>query len=317
MRLVFMGTPEFAVPTLAALVAAGHDVAGVLTQPPRPQGRGHQLQPTPVDAFARSQGLPVFHPLSLKTLAARDLLMGFDAELAIVVAYGLILPPRILAVPPLGCINLHGSLLPRWRGAAPIQRAIMAGDAATGVEVMQMEAGLDTGPVYLSEQIPLGPADTAGSVTARLATLGADLMVRAVAAMGRGSITPVPQAADGATYAQKLTAADQRIDWAAPAHVIDAQVRGLSPHPGAFTTAAFAGAPERVRILFTQLTARRTTLAAGTVLPPEPGAPETIDVAAGDGAVVRLRTLQRAGRGVQDAAAFRRGAPQLDGLTFG
>src|SRR3954468_2521338 len=244
LRLAFMGTPDFAVPTLGELIAQGHDIACVYSQPPRPKGRGMTLEPGPVHRFALDAKLPVRTPLSLKDPQQQSLFAELDLDAAVVVAYGLLLPKAILDAPRLGCFNLHGSLLPRWRGAPPIQRAIMAGDEQTGVMVMQMEEGLDTGPVLMAERVRIG-RKTSGELTAELSRLGADLMVRALGALERGAITPQPQAEAGVTYARKITKDEARIDWSKSAAEIEAMVRGLAPSPGAFTEAR----GERLKIL--------------------------------------------------------------------
>src|SRR5471032_629505 len=234
LRLAFMGTPDFAVPTLAELIAQGHDIAAVYSQPPRPAGRGMALEPGPVHKFAQSAKLPVRIPLSLKGADEQAAFAALNLDAAIVVAYGLLLPKAILDTPRLGCFNLHGSLLPRWRGAAPIQRAVMAGDAETGVMVMQMEEGLDTGPVLMAERTPIG-RKTSGELAAELSRLGADLMVRALGALERGAVTPRAQDADGVSYARKILKEEARIDWSKSAHEVDGHIRGLSPFPGAWT----------------------------------------------------------------------------------
>ena len=234
LRLAFMGTPDFAVPTLAELIAQGHDIACVYSQPPRPKGRGMALEKTAVHIFAESAKLPVRTPVSLKGAEEQAEFAALNLDAAIVVAYGLLLPKAILEAPRMGCFNLHGSLLPRWRGAAPIQRAVMAGDAQTGVMVMQMDEGLDTGAVLMAERVPVG-RKTSGELTAELSRLGADLMMRALGALERGAVTPQPQAADGVTYAKKILKDEARIDWTRSAAEIDGLVRGLSPFPGAFT----------------------------------------------------------------------------------
>ena len=234
MRIVFMGTPEFAKATLAELVAAGHDIAAVYTQPPRPAGRGMAERPSPVHAFAEQQGLDVRYPTSLKGEDAQAAFRALEADAAVVVAYGLLLPAAILEAPREGCFNLHGSELPRWRGAAPIQRAIMAGDTHTAVMVMRMEEGLDTGPVCLAERIEIGAEMTAGELHDVMAVIGAGLMVRALAALERGSLTATPQSAEGVTYAEKISKAEARIDFNRPAVEVHNKIRGLSPFPGAW-----------------------------------------------------------------------------------
>ena len=245
LRLAFMGTPDFAVPTLAELIAQGHDIVAVYSQPPRPKGRGMALEPGPVHRFAESAKIPVRTPVSLKGAAEQEEFARLNLDAAIVVAYGLLLPKAILQAPKLGCFNLHGSLLPRWRGAAPIQRAVMAGDEETGVMVMQMDEGLDTGPVLMAEKVRIG-RKTSGDLTGELSRLGADLMVRALGALERGGVTPQPQSAEGVTYAKKITKDEARIDWSKSAHEIDCQIRGLAPSPGAFTEVK----GERLKVLY-------------------------------------------------------------------
>ncbi len=235
MRLVFMGTPDFSVPALDALAAGGHDIACVLSQPPRPGGRGQRPRPSPVQVRAEALGLPVRTPATLRDPAEQAALAALGADVAVVVAYGLLLPRAILAAPARGCLNIHASLLPRWRGAAPIQRALMAGDPETGISIMAMEAGLDTGPVLLREAIPIGPRDTAGTLHDRLAALGARLIVDALARLD--TLTPAPQPEVGVTYAAKIDKAEARVDWTRPAAQVDRLIRGLSPSPGAWTEA--------------------------------------------------------------------------------
>jgi methionyl-tRNA formyltransferase len=233
MRLIFMGTPDFSVPALDALVAAGHEVACVYTQPPRPGGRGQRPRPSAVQARAEALGLPVRSPVNFREPADRDRMAALGADLGVVVAYGLILPQAVLSGPAAGCLNIHASLLPRWRGAAPIQRAILAGDAETGVSIMRMEAGLDTGPVLLREAVPIAPGDTAGTLHDALAALGARLIVEALARLD--GLVAVPQDEAVATYAAKIDKAEARVDWTRPAEAVDRQIRGLSPNPGAWT----------------------------------------------------------------------------------
>ncbi len=298
MRLIFMGTPAFSVPALEALVAAGHEVACVYTQPARPGGRGQRARPSPVQVRAEALGLPVRSPAKLRDPGEQAALAAVGAEIAVVVAYGLILPQAVLAAPARGCLNIHASLLPRWRGAAPIQRAIMAGDAETGISIMAMEAGLDTGPVLLREAVPIGARDTAGTLAERLAGLGGEMVVAALA--GLDGLVAVPQPEVGVTYAAKIDKAEARVDWRRPAVEVDRLIRGLAPAPGAW--AEIGG--ERVKLLLSEV-------AEGT------GAPgEVMDgglvVACGEGAV-RLLVLQRAGGGAVEAAAFLRGRPVAAG----
>jgi methionyl-tRNA formyltransferase len=302
MRIVFMGTPEFAVPTLSEIVAGGHEVVAAYTRAPRPAGRGQAERKSPVQVSAEGFGIPVLTPRTLKDADAQGVFALHDADVAVVVAYGLLLPKPILEGPRLGCLNLHGSLLPRWRGAAPIQRAIMAGDTRTGVMVMRMEEGLDTGPVGLVEEMPIGPDTTAGELHDRMMLVGADLMGRALAALERGSLDFTPQAEAGATYASKVEKAETRIDWARPAPEVHNHIRGLSPFPGAWFELALNGVPVRIKAL-------RSTLATGSGLP---GSilDDQLTVACGEGAV-RLSVVQREGKGAMDAATFLRGAGPL------
>ncbi len=246
LRLVFMGTPEFAVPTLVEITGRGHDVAAVYTRAPKPAGRGMELQPSPVEREARRFGLPVLTPKNLKSEEAQAEFRSHGADAAVVVAYGLILPKPILDAPPLGCFNLHASALPRWRGAAPINRAIMAGDAETAVMVMRMEEGLDTGPIAMAERVAIAPDMTAGELHDQLARLGADLMVRALAALERDALTLTPQPETGITYAAKIDKAETRIDWRLPWKTVHDHCRGLSPFPGAwFEIGGDGGKPPR------------------------------------------------------------------------
>ena len=293
LRLAFMGTPDFAVPTLAELIAQGHDIAAVYSQPPRPKGRGMALEPGPVQKFAEAAKLPVRTPLSLKGAEEQAAFAALDLDVAIVVAYGLLLPKAILDAPQLGCFNLHGSLLPRWRGAAPIQRAVMAGDAETGVMVMRMNEGLDTGPVLMAERVAVG-RKTSGDLTAELSRLGADLMVRALGALERGAVAPRPQPEDGVTYAKKISKEESRIDWSKSAQEIDCHIRGLSPFPGAWTEVT----GERLKILYAEPVA-----GSGN-----PGAAldDALTVACGKDAL-RLVKVQRAGKSVMDAAELLKG----------
>jgi methionyl-tRNA formyltransferase len=301
LRLAFMGAPEFAAPSLTEIVAAGHEVVCVYTQPPRPAGRGQAPRRTPVHDLAESLGLPVRTPASLRTPEEQAAFAALDLDAAIVVAYGLILPPAILAAPRFGCLNLHPSPLPRWRGAAPVQRAIMAGDALTAVQIMRMDEGLDTGPILLSESAAIGADDTAGALTQRLARQGAQLWPRALAALERGALTETPQADEGAAYAAKIGKAEARIDWTRPAAEIDRLIRGLSPFPGAWFEMETPKGPARVKALGARPEPELTG-PAGEVLD------AALAVGTGAGAV-RLTRLQREGRPALDAEAFLRGAP--------
>ena len=293
LRLAFMGTPDFAVPALAELIAQGHDIAAVYSQPPRPKGRGMALEPGPVHKFAAGAGLPVRTPLSLKGEAEQAEFAALGLDAAIVVAYGLLLPKPILDAPALGCFNMHGSLLPRWRGAAPIQRAVMAGDAETGVMVMQMEEGLDTGPVLMAERVAVG-RKTSGELASELSRLGADLMVRSLGALERGGVTAVPQSEDGVTYAKKILKDEARIDWTKSAYEIDCLVRGISPFPGAWTEVN----GERLKVLYAEPVSGNG--APGTALD------DALTIACGSGAL-RLRKVQRAGGKAMEADALLKG----------
>ncbi|MEI4194520.1 methionyl-tRNA formyltransferase [Roseovarius sp. E0-M6] len=301
MRVIFMGTPDFSVPALDALIEAGHEVVAVYCQPPRPAGRGKKERPSPVQARAEDLGLELRHPVSLKTADEQAAFAALEADVAVVVAYGLILPQAILRAPVHGCLNIHASLLPRWRGAAPLHRAIMAGDAETGVSIMQMDEGLDTGAVLMCEATPIGAEETTGELHDRLSAMGARLIVEALARLDR--LTPEPQPAAGVTYAAKIDKAEARIDWTRPAPEVDAMIRGLSPFPGAWTEME----GPRVKLL-----ASRVSVGEGV-----PG--EVLDgalrVACGRGAVQLLR-LQRAGGAVQDAEDFQRGMRLLPGTRL-
>ncbi|WP_439402079.1 methionyl-tRNA formyltransferase [Bradyrhizobium sp. DASA03068] len=304
LRLIFMGTPDFSVPTLLELVAHGHDIAAVYTRAPKPGGRrGLQLQPTPVEEAARKLGIPVLTPKTLKTEEALAEFRAFEADAAVVVAYGMILPQAILDAPKLGCYNLHASLLPRWRGAAPINRAIMAGDAESGVMVMKMDVGLDTGDVAMAERIAITDSMTALDLHDRLSRLGADLMVRAMAALERGGLQLKAQSEDGVTYAAKIEKAEARIDWSKPARAVLRHIHGLSPFPGAWAELENA----RVKIL-------RCELAKGAGAPGEV-LDDRLTVACGDGAI-RIIELQREGKARMQAADFLRGVPLRSGSKF-
>jgi methionyl-tRNA formyltransferase len=302
MRTAFLGTARFAVPALARLLASGLDVAAVYTRPPRPSGRGHKLQPSAVHAFAESHGLAVRTPVSLKDPAEQAAFATLGLDVAVVAAYGLILPAPILAAPRLGCINIHASLLPRWRGAAPIEWAILAGDAETGVTIMQVDEGLDTGPVLLAEAVPITPETTAETLGERLAALGADLMVAALAGLAAGTLTPRPQPDVGATYAAKLKDDDGRLDWNRPAVELERMVRALNPRPGVW----FECAGERIRVLAAELVAFDSATAAeavpGTILD------QRLTVKCGKGAFRPLK-VQRPGRAAMASDAFLRGYP--------
>jgi len=302
-RLAFLGTPVFAVPVLEALIAAGHEIACVYAQPPRPSGRGHKLQDTPVHETALRHGLEVRTPLTLKNTADQQAFSALDLDAAVVVAYGLLLPKPILEAPRLGCFNLHASLLPRWRGAAPIHRAIMAGDTETGVMVMKMDVGLDTGPVLSAWRTHIDDTTTTGDLQHRLSTNGARLMVEAMASLAAGTATLTPQQAEGVTYAKKILPTETRVDWTRPARDIVRFIHGLNPAPGAWTMHG----ETRIRLL------RATTTEGkgepGTVLE------GTLRIACGEGAI-EIAEVQRAGRGAQSAAEFLRGYPLAPGARL-
>lgn len=304
MRLIFMGSPEFAVPTLTALIDAGHDIICVYSQPPKPAGRGKALRATPVHRFAQTRGIEVRTPSSLKSDEEKQVFAALNADAAIVVAYGLILPQAVLEGTKLGCFNLHGSLLPRWRGAAPMQRAIEAGDTVTGVQVMAMEAGLDTGGVYATATTPIGESDTTGTIHDRLANLGAALMVESLPLIANNTLACVPQSVHGVTYAAKIDRAQTRIDWSAPAVEVDRVVRAFSPFPGAWCLLPDGA---RAKILLTQV--ENGTGTEGSTLD------DALLVACGKGSV-RILRLQREGKGVVDGGDFLRGTPIAKGLIF-
>jgi methionyl-tRNA formyltransferase len=304
LRLIFMGTPDFAVPTLIDIVGRGHDVIAVYTRAPRPAGRGMELKPSPVEQAARGFGLNVLTPATLRTTEAQEVFRVHDADAAVVVAYGLILPKPILEGTALGCFNLHASLLPRWRGAAPINRAVMAGDAESGVMVMQMDEGLDTGAVALAERIAIGPDMTAGELHDALAPIGADLMGRALAALERGALALTPQPATGITYAAKIANAETRIDWDQPWKTVHDQIRGLSPFPG-----AWCELPDGARAKVLRTTKGSGAGPAGTVLD------DQLAVACREGAV-RILELQRAGKQVMKAEEFLRGTQIARGAVL-
>jgi methionyl-tRNA formyltransferase len=300
LRLIFMGTPEFAVPTLLELVAHGHEIAAVYTRAAKPAGRGMKLQLSPVEVEARRVGIPVLTPTTLKTSEALEEFRAHEAEAAVVVAYGMILPQAILDAPKLGCFNLHASLLPRWRGAAPINRAIMAGDPETGVMVMKMDAGLDTGDVAMAERLAITDAMTAADLHDALAPLGGDLMVRAMGALERGKLQLTPQGKEGVTYAAKIEKAEARIDWSRPAREVLRHIHGLSPFPGAWCEITIEGAPARIKILRCEFADRSG--APGELLD------DCLTVACTQGAL-RILELQRAGKQPMKAEEFLRGTP--------
>jgi methionyl-tRNA formyltransferase len=302
MRLIFMGTPDFAVPTLIELAAAGHEIAAVYTRAPKPAGRGMDLQPTPVEREARRLALPVHTPKTLKDDQAQAAFRAHNADAAVVVAYGLILPKPILEAPRLGCFNIHASLLPRWRGAAPINRAIMAGDRESGVTIMQMDEGLDTGAMALADRSAIGADMTAGDLHDELSKLGADLILRALAAAARGSLALTPQPAAGVTYATKISKDETRIDWTKPWQQVHDHIRGLSPFPGAWFEL------DGVRVKALRSTRGEGKGAPGTVLD------DRLTIACGDGAI-RLVQVQRAGKQPMQADEFLRGTLIKAGAT--
>ena len=308
LRTIFMGTPDFAVPTLSTLLGHGHEIVACYSRAPAPAGRGMALRLSPVHQAAERFGIPVLTPSTLRTPEALDEFRSHQADVVIVVAYGMLLPKDILDVPPLGCLNLHASLLPRWRGAAPIQRAIMAGDPETGVAVMKMAEGLDTGPVGMVERLVIAPELNAGEAHEILARLGADLMVRALAALGRGGLSFREQSTEGVTYARKISNDECKIDWSASAQTIHDHIRGLAPFPGAYTMIDLGKGPERVKIL-------RTTKTEGV------GAPgqildDALTIACGNGAL-RLLDLQRAGAKALPGDLFLRGVSLPAGQRIG
>ncbi|MEI6557565.1 MAG: methionyl-tRNA formyltransferase [Rhodospirillaceae bacterium] len=294
LRLAFMGTPDFAVPALQALIDAGHEIACVYSQPPRPAGRGHQLQRSPVQALAEAHGLPVRTPKSLRPAEVQAGFAALGLDAAVVAAYGLILPVPVLTAPRLGCINIHGSLLPRWRGAAPIHRALLAGDNETGITIMQVEAGLDTGPMLLAATVPITATTTAAALHDALAALGARLIVDALDGLAAGRLGATPQPAEGVTYAAKLEREEGRLDWSRPAAELERRVRALNPWPGVW----FESAGERIKVLAAE--------PAGGSGRPGSLLGDDLTVACGEGAL-RLTRVQRQGRAVVDGAAFLRG----------
>jgi methionyl-tRNA formyltransferase len=308
MRIAFLGTPDIARIALERLLASGQEVACVYSQPPAPRGRGHQLKPSPTHALALERGLSVRTPASMRDPAEIAAFQALGLDAAVVVAFGQILPGEVLEAPRLGSFNLHGSLLPRWRGAAPIQRAIMAGDKVTGVQVMRMTEGLDEGPVLATATLRIGPLDTAGTLHDRMAAAGAELLARTLPAVAAGTAVEAAQAADGATYAKKIRPKEARIDWSKPGRELDWKIRGLSPFPGAWFELPTDKGPVRVKALLSAFED-----ASG---PPGTTLDERLLVGAGEGAL-RLLRVQREGRGPQDAEAFLRGTPVAAGTRLG
>ncbi len=305
LRLVFMGSADFAVPILGALLEAGHDVACVYAQPPRRAGRGHKERPVPVHAFAAARGLAVRTPASLKDDREHRAFAGLGPEAGVVAAYGLILPKPILEAPRLGCLNVHASLLPRWRGAAPIQRAILAGDGETGVTIMQMDEGVDTGPILMAEKIPITPATTAAGLGDALSRMGARMIVAALDGLCEGSLRPAPQPAEGVTYARKLDRDEGRLDWRRPAADLERAVRALNPWPGAW----FLHRKERIKVLAAEVAKAPGAETPGRVVD------DRLTVACGSGAL-RLVRVQRAGKAPAEAEAFLRGHPVAAGTRL-
>lgn len=304
LRLGFMGTPDFSVPALRALIEAGHDIAAVYSQPPRPAGRGQKLTPSPVQAYAEAHGIPVRTPKSLRNEPAQADFAALNLDCAVVVAYGLILPKPVLDAPRLGCVNIHASLLPRWRGAAPIQRAIQAGDAESGVTIMQMDEGLDTGPMLLREAVPITAETTGQALHDALSALGGRMIVQALDGLAEGRLAATPQPADGATYAAKLSREEATLDWSRPAVELERQIRAFDPWPGSFCQHA----GERLKVLRAELAEGQG--APGTLLD------DTLTVACGQGAL-RLTRLQRPGKAAMEAGALLRGYPLSKGGRLG
>jgi len=308
--LVYMGTPVFAATILAGLIETGHHILAVYTQPPRPAGRGHRPQPSPVQLLAAQHRLAVRSPVSLRTPEAQAAFTELGADAAVVAAYGLILPRQILCAPRLGCLNVHASLLPRWRGAAPIQRALLAGDTETGITIMQMDEGLDTGPILLQQAVSIAPGASAAGLSSELAELGSRLILEALDRIADGKLVPRPQPQDGVTYARKIDREDGRLDWRRPATSLERQVRALDPWPGVyFESQGGRGGGERIRVLTAIALPGEVGSAPGTVLD------DNLSIACGEGAFRPLR-LQRPGRAPLDAAAFLRGFPISAGTVL-
>ena len=307
LRVVFMGTPDFSVPALSEIVTAGHDAVGVYTQPPRPAGRGMGERKSPVHRFADEAAIPVFTPKSLKRPEIQEEFARLAPDVAVVAAYGLILPRAILETPPLGCLNVHASLLPRWRGAAPIQRAMMAGDRETGVMIMKMDEGLDTGPIGLADRLLIGPDVTGGEIHDQLSLMGAGLMLTALAMLEAGELAFTPQSAEGATYAPKISKEETRIDWTMSGAEVFNRIRAFSPYPGAWFEALLGGKAERIKVL-------RAVLVPGKG---DPGQLLDANLTVGCGSqAVRLTQVQRAGKKPMGGADFLRGFPLGRGTQF-
>jgi len=309
LRLAFMGSPEFALPSLRALEAAGHEIAAVYAQPPRPAGRGQRERPCPVQAYAERRGWALRTPKTLKDGSESQAFAALGLDAAVVVAYGLILPAAVLAAPRLGCVNLHASLLPRWRGAAPIQRAILAGDAQTGVTIMAVDEGLDSGPILVQETVPIGAETTATELHDSLAELGARLIVEALDGLAAGTLSGRPQPAEGVTYAAKLKRGEGRLDWRRPAAELERTVRAFTPWPGAFFEAPGGQAVERVKVLAAEVVAGAPGAEPGTLLD------DRLTIACERNAL-RLTRVQRAGKSVLEAEALLRGFPIAAGTRL-
>ncbi|WP_310618698.1 methionyl-tRNA formyltransferase [Flexibacterium corallicola] len=307
LRVVFMGTPDFSVPTLMEIVGQGWEVVACYSQPPRKAGRGMELKKSPVHEAAESLGIPVYTPKSLRSAEEQEVFRSHNADIAVVVAYGLILPNEVIEAPTHGCLNGHASLLPRWRGAAPINRAIMAGDKETGIQVMRVEEGLDTGAICLSESVTICADMTAGELHDRLSSLGGDLMVRALSALSRGGLSETPQSEQGVTYAAKIKKEETRINWSLPAQEVHNHIRGLSPFPGAWCEITFGSKPERVKVLRSSLVKGEGP--TGTVLQAEGS---DLIIACSQGAV-KLTQVQRAGKRAVNSEEFLRGASLKQG----
>ncbi|MEZ5871522.1 MAG: methionyl-tRNA formyltransferase [Nitratireductor sp.] len=309
MRIIFMGTPDFSVPALLALAGSGHEIVACYTQPPRPAGRGMELRKSAVQIAAENLGIAVLHPQSLRGPNEQGEFRDFNADVAVVVAYGLILPQAVLSAPRLGCYNIHASLLPRWRGAAPIQRAIMAGDTETGVTIMKMDQGLDTGDMAIREAMTIAPDMTFSQLHDALSELGSEMILRTMSALETGELALEPQPSHGVSYAAKIDKAESRIDWSQPAETVHNLIRAMSPFPGAWCEMEFQGKPERVKMLASSLCDMSTSASAGTVLD------EQLAIACGKGAV-RITRLQRAGKQPCDANVFLAGNRIAPGSSF-
>ncbi len=300
MRIAYFGTPDFAIPGLATLLADGHEIVTVYTQPPRPAGRGKKLRSSAVQDFADQHGIPVRTPANLRESSVQDRLRSLNPEVAVVAAYGLILPPALLSIPTFGCLNIHASLLPRWRGAAPVERAILAGDHTTGITIMQMESGLDTGPVRLAEPVPLSNSETAASLKEHLAILGGQMISNVVAGLKAGHFPARPQPDCGVTYAHKLDKAEGHLDWSQPANALERRIRAFSPRPGAWCDVPSTRGSETIRILEAEVLSQTSDALAGTILD------QHLGIACGEGCL-RIRRAQRPGKRPLDTDELLRG----------